>query len=263
MNTISSRDGTRIAYDRKGEGPAIIIVDGAMSRSRGSTSHLVDLLAPTRTVYTYDRRGRGDSGDTAPYAVDREIDDLEALISVAGGSASLYGHSSGACLALDAAVRLGGTVDRLALYEAPYNDDPAARRAWGEYITQLTALLSKDRRGDAVALFMAYVGMPEAQIDGMRQAPFWPSMEAVAPTLAYDHTGILGSDASVPRQRAAAVTAPALVMVGADSPAFMHETARTLSGTIPNAELLTLAGQGHNVDPAALAPALGSFLAAG
>ena len=206
METTTSRDGSTIAYDRHGDGPALIIVDGAMnSRSSGSTPRLVELLAPSFTVYTYDRRGRGDSGDTQPYAVDREIDDIEAVITVAGGRASLYGHSSGACLALDAAVRLGSSVEKLAMYEPPYNDDPAARRAWGEYIRQLSDALAANRRGDAVALFMAYLGTPQAQIEEMRRAPFWPGMEAFAPTLAYDHIAILGDEASVPREQAAAV----------------------------------------------------------
>ena len=137
MNTVTSTDGTRIAYDTQGEGPAVILVDGALSTRQGKRD-LAGLLAPRFTVYGYDRRGRVDSGDTRPYAVAREIEDLETLIDEAGGSACLYGHSSGACLALEAAAQLGGKVRKLAMYEAPYNDDPAVVRPWATYIARLT-----------------------------------------------------------------------------------------------------------------------------
>jgi pimeloyl-ACP methyl ester carboxylesterase len=263
MNTITSSDGTKIAYDQQGDGPPLILVDGAMnSRSSGSKPQLVNLLTPHFSVYIYDRRGRGDSGDTQPYAVEREIEDIEALIAAAGGSANLYGISSGACLALDASAQLGDRVMRLAMYEAPYNDDPEAQRAWGVYINNLTEALATNRRGDAVALFMAYVGVPAAQIDGMRHAPFWAGMEALAPTLAYDHTAILGADAAVPSERAARVAAPTLVMAGSASFPFMQETARALSSMIPHAELRILEGQRHDVDPEVLAPALVEFFGA-
>lgn len=196
-----------------------------------------------------------------PYAVAREIEDLEALIAVAGGTACLYGHSSGASLALEAAAALGERITGLAMYEAPYNDDPEAKRAWGEYIEQLTDALDAGRRGDAVALFMSYAGVPADQIARMRQAPFWSGLEALAPTLAYDHTGILGSDAAIPVERAERIRASTLVMHGDASPAFMGETARTLSQAIPQAQLRTLEGQTHEVDPAGLAPVLLSFFA--
>jgi pimeloyl-ACP methyl ester carboxylesterase len=231
------------------------------SRSDGSKPELVNLLAPHFSVYNYDRRGRGDSGDTQPYAVEREIEDIETLIDEAGGTAYLYGHSSGASLALEATLRLGNKVRKLAMYEAPYNDDPEARRAWREYTENLTEALAANRRGDAVALFMKYVGMPADQIDGMRQAPFWPGLEAIAPTLAYDHAAILGKDVSVPIERAARVPVPALVMNGGASYPFMYETARALSQVMPNAKLRTLEGQTHDVSPGVLAPVLVEFLA--
>lgn len=260
METVHSHDGTKIAYDVRGQGAALILVTGAMnSRSSGSNPELADLLAQHLKVYSFDRRGRGESGDTLPYAVAREIEDVEALIAVAGGTACLYGHSSGACLALEAAAALGERVKRLAMYEAPYNDDPEAKRAWGEYIEQLTFALAAGLRGDAVALFMSYVGVPTDQIAGMRQAPFWSSLEAIAPTLAYDHTGILGADAAVPVDHATCISASTLVMHGGASFAFMGQTARTLSHAIPHAQLLTLEGQTHEVDPALLAPALIDF----
>ena len=185
MNTVSSPDGTTIGYDKVGEGPALILVDGALSvHSAGGKSGLANLLAPQFTVYGYDRRGRGGSGDTLPYAVDREIEDIEALINQAGGQAFLYGHSSGGTLAMQAAVRLGGTVSKIAIYEPPHNDDPDAQEPWREYLGDLKQALAEGRQGDAVALFMRFVGTPEDQIEGMRRAPFWPSMEAIAPTLA-------------------------------------------------------------------------------
>ena len=262
MDTVKSKDGTTIAYEKQGAGPALILVDGAMTtRSSGSKPELAGLLAQRLTVYSYDRRGRGDSGDTQPYAVEREIEDIGALIGKAGGSASLYGHSSGGCLAMEATVALGGKVEKLAMYEAPYNDDPEAQKTYREYIKSLGEALASDRRGDAVALFMALVGMPAAQIEGMRHAPFWAGMEAIAPTLAYDHAGIMGKDGTIPTDRAARVHVPALVMNGGSGAPFMLETARTLSTVIPNATLRTLEGQDHNVDPKALAPVLLEFLA--
>jgi pimeloyl-ACP methyl ester carboxylesterase len=261
MHTIRSKDGTTIAFDKHGSGPALILVAGATS-TRSSKADLADVLAPHFSVYNYDRRGRGDSGDSAPYAVDREIKDIDALIDEAGGSAVLYGHSSGGCLALDATVALGDKVKGLALYEVPYNDDPQAQEAWGEYITRLTDALTSNRRGDAVALFMAIAGVPEAEIESMREAPFWSAMEAVAPTLAYDHTYIMGKDGSVPIERAALVRVPTLVLTGELGARFMLETATTLSKVIPSATLRTLNGQTHVVHPEVLAPVLVEFFAA-
>ena len=260
MERVRSKDGTSIAFDVQGHGPAVILVDGAMTtRSAGSKPELARLLAEHVTVYTYDRRGRGDSGDTKPYAVEREIEDIEALMDEAGGSACLFGHSSGGCLALDATVNLGDQVKKLAIYEAPYNDDPEAQKVWAEYIKNLTDALASDRRGDAVALFMALVGLPAARIEEVRHAPFWPGMEAVAPTLAYDHTAIMGKDGSIPTERAARVRVPTLVMAGGNGAPFMLETAKTLSKTIPVAQLIILDGQTHEVQPEALAPVLVKF----
>ena len=148
------------------------------------------------------------------------------------------------------------------MYEAPYNDDPGAQKPWGEYVKNLTEALAANRRGDAVARFMAYVGMPAALIEGMRHAPFWGGMEAIAPTLAYDHTAIMGKDLSIPRERAARVEVPTLVMNGSNGAPFMLETARTLSKLIPDAKLRTLDGQTHDVHPDALAPVLVEFFAA-
>jgi pimeloyl-ACP methyl ester carboxylesterase len=263
VSNVTSHDGTTIAYDEEGGGRPLIIVDGALSTRAGeSKAELVALLAPHFTVYTYDRRGRGDSGDTAPYAVEREIEDVDALTDRAGGAAFLFGHSSGGCLALEAARVLGAKVAKVAVYEAPYNDDPAAQKAWGEYIRGLTDALAAGRRGDAVALFMRYVGTPPEQVAGMRQAPFWPSLEAIAPTLAYDHTEIMGRTAAVPAERLAEVAVPVLAMCGGSSPAFMCITARTISQAVPHGESRTLDGQTHAAQPEALAPVLIEFLTA-
>ena len=165
MPTVRSADGTAIAYDQAGHGPLLIIVDGAMTtRASGTKPQLVDLLAGHVTVVSYDRRGRGDSGDTQPYTAEREIEDIEALIDQAGSAACLYGHSSGGCLALDAAAQLGPKVSKIAIYEAPYNDDPAFQQAWAQYLEQLAVALAEGRRGDAAALLMRLVGMPAEQV---------------------------------------------------------------------------------------------------
>ena len=260
MDTVSSPDGTTIAYDTQGEGPAVILVDGALTvHSSGSASELTTLLAPRFTVYGFDRRGRGESGDTLPYAVDREIDDIEALIDHAGGSAFLYGHSSGGPLAMRAAIRLASKVSKIALYEPPYNNDPGAQESWSQYLSQLKAALAEGRRGDAVALFMRFVGTPAEKVADMRRAPFWPGMEAVAPTLAYDHAAILGEPWLVPTGLAARVAVPALVLAGDASLPFMPDAARVLSQAIPQGEFRTLEGQTHEVSPEVLAPVLAEF----
>jgi pimeloyl-ACP methyl ester carboxylesterase len=194
-----------------------------------------------------------------PYAVEREIEDIEALITEAGGSAFLYGHSSGAALAMEAAVELGDKVKKLAMYEAPYDDDPEAQRTWSQYLHHLTEALAANRRGDAVALFMQYVGMPAEQIEAMQQTPAWPALEAIAPTLAYDHTAIMGKDRSVPIERAAQVRVPTLVINGSASFPFMDEAARALSQAMPLAQLRTLEGQDHSLADDVLTPVLVEF----
>lgn len=260
MNTLTSSDGTTIAYRKRGQGPALILVDGALTvHSSGSGSELAGLLAPRFTVYGFDRRGRGESGDTLPYAVDREIDDIEALIDRAGGPAFLYGHSSGGPLAMRAAIRLGGKVSKIAMYEPPYNNDPDVQESWSQYLRQLRQALAEGRRGDAVALFMRFTGTPAERIASLRLAPFWPGLEAVAPTLAYDHAAIMGEPWSVPAELAARVRVPALVMAGDAGLPFMPDAARVLSQAIPRGQLRMLAGQAHEVNPGVLAPVLAEF----
>ncbi|HLO32817.1 MAG TPA: alpha/beta hydrolase [Anaerolineales bacterium] len=258
MNQVTSKDGTMIAYDKRGEGPAVILVDGALCyRSFGPMTHLAELLAPHFTVYNYDRRGRGDSGDTQPYTLESEIEDIEALIKEAGGSAFVYGISSGGALALEAAAKLGNKIKKLAVYEIPYSSEKGAEQAWKEYRKQLAEFVGEGRRGDAAALFMRSVGTPEDQIEGMRHAPVWGMFESVAPTLAYD-AATLGEDRSVPVKRAAKVTVPTLVMNGSAIP-FMRETAIALAKAIPHAQHRTLEGQTHDVNLEVLAPVLVEF----
>jgi pimeloyl-ACP methyl ester carboxylesterase len=228
-----------------------------------ATAQLValPLLAKHFTISHYDRRGRGDSTDTQPYAVEREIEDIEALIDVAGGSAFVSGISSGAALAMEAAIQLGDKIKGLAMYEAHYNDDPAAGQRWKEYRKRLGELLAAGRRGDAVGLFMMLLGMPADQVPEMRQHAMWPMWEAVAPTLAYD-AAVMGEDASVPTERAARVAVPALIMDGEASRTsypFMHITAVALAEAMPHAQHHKLEGQTHEVAAEALAPILVEF----
>ena len=230
MKTVRSKDGTVIAYDQLGEGPVAILVAGALQYRAfdQGMKQLAELLSKHFTVINYDRRGRGDSTDTQPYALDREIEDIEALIDAAGGSASLYGISSGGALAMEAALKLGDKVNKLAIYEVPYNSDPAAMQAWNHYVNELRELLAANRSGDAVALFMKYVGATAEQVEGVRQQPIWPLFESIGPTLAYDHIGALGEDAAIPVERASRVPVPTLIITGGASFPFMQETARTL-----------------------------------
>jgi pimeloyl-ACP methyl ester carboxylesterase len=261
MKTVTSKDGTTIAFDQWGAGPVVILVDGALQYrafDQGMVP-LAELLAQHFTVIHYDRRGRGDSTDTQPYALEREIEDIEALIEDAGGSASLYGISSGAALAMEAAIALPDKVRKLAMYEAPYNDDPAAQQAWRKYVTELRELLAADRKGDAVGHFMMLVGASADDVAGIRQTPMWPLWESIGHTLEYDHIAALGEDAAVPTDRAARVTMPALVMDGSESFPFMHTTAMALADAMPKGQHRTLEGQTHEVAAEAIAPVLVEF----
>jgi pimeloyl-ACP methyl ester carboxylesterase len=261
MRKVISKDGTAIAFGRSGEGQPIILVDGAFcSRAFGPMGPLAGLLAPHFTVFTYDRRGRNDSSDTAPYAVEREIEDLDALIKEAGGSAFVFGLSSGGGLALKAAAS-GLSIKKLALYEPPFvavdDSDP---RPPEDAATQLTKLTSSGHRGDAVEFFMTKViGTPIEAVTPMRQAPIWPALEAVAHTLAYDVT--LMGDYSLPTERVASVTIPTLVIDGENSPAPLRRAVQAVSDALPNAQRSTLEGQTHDVSPEVLAPVLEEFFA--
>ena len=230
MNTVRSSDGTAIAFDRVGEGPAVILVAGALGTRGFDPLSPAPLLAERFTVSTYDRRGRGDSGDTPPYEVEREVEDIAALIAESGGEACVYGISSGAVLALEAAERLSG-ITRLALYEPPFITDDSRAPLPEDYVDRLNELVAAGRRGDAVELFMtAAAGVPAEYIGPMRQDPSWAGMEKVAHTLAYDGA-VMGETMSgrpLPRDRWVTVTAPTLVMAGGNSEPFFHSGARAL-----------------------------------
>lgn len=261
MKTVTSKDGTTIAYDQSGKGPVVILVDGALQYRAfdQGMAELADLLAKHFTVIHYDRRGRGDSTDSYTFELEREIEDIEALVDEAGGSVFLYGISSGAALALEAALAVGGKVKKLVMYEPPYNDDANARKSWKEYRQKLKELVAAGRKGDAVGLFMMLVGMPADHLEGMRQHAMWPLWEAVSPTLLYDAVA-MGEEASIPTKRAAKLAVPTLVMNGAGSEwSFMQGTAVALANAIPNAQHRTLEGQTHEVDSKALAPVLIEF----
>lgn len=270
MRTITSKDGTVIAYDQSGSGPAVILVDGALQYRAfdQGMAQLADLLAPHFTVIHYDRRARGDSTNAQSFPFDREdglrreIEDLQALIDEAGGSAFIYGISSGAALAMEAAARLDRKIRKLAMYEAPYNNDDAGRQAWRQYIQQLQELLAADRKGDAVGLFMMLVGASAEDVAGMHQHPMWPLWESAAPSLAYDHIAALPEDSSVPFETATRVTVPTLILTGSATYPFMYESAKTLANVIPHAQHRVLDGQTHEVDSAALAPVLIEFFKA-
>lgn len=261
MRTVISKDGTPIAFDQSGEGPAIILVAGATA-TRLDQASLAATLAPQFTVFAYDRRGRGDSGDTVPYAVDREIEDIDALITEADGSAFVFGHSSGAVLGLEAARLLGDRIEKLAMYEPPFIIDNSRPPAPQDYVLHLNKLIAEGRRSEAVEYFMAdAVLVPAEIVDQMRSSPMWPRLEAVAHTIPYDGA-IMGDTMSgnpATLKKWASVTVPTLVMVGGASPAFFHHGAQTLVDILPNAKSRILAAQDHGPADEVLSPPLVEF----
>lgn len=257
MPVVTSADGTTIAYEQAGSGPALVLVDGAMCyRAAGPMRPLAALLRDAFTVYTYDRRGRGESSDTLPYAVAREVEDLQALIAQAGGEAYVYAISSGAALAL-ATAGTGPGITKLALYDPPFMAEVEDGARIKEYTERLHELLDAGRKGDAVALFMTYVGMPAQAVAVIRAKPGWATLEAIAATLAYDDE-VLGGG-SVPRDLASTITVPALVLAGGASPQSLQQAAKATAEAFPTAEHRTLDGQTHDVAPDALAPVLVAF----
>lgn len=261
MEKATSKDGTTIAFDRLGDGPPVIMVCGAMA-DRALMRPTAEELAKHFTVFNYDRRGRGDSGDTTPYAVEREIEDIEALIAEAGGTASVYGHSSGAGLVLRAAAH-GLPIARIALHDPPYapDEDEEAQRVSREYGDNLKAILSEDRRGEAVELFMTLVGMPQEMVEGMRNTPRWSELETIAPTLAYDSEVMDDIDrgGTIPVDRASRVTVPALVLTGGADYPWMSDVGRRLANVLPGGQHRALEGQEHVVPPEVLVPVLAEF----
>jgi len=277
MKTVISKDGTTIVFDQLGNGPTVILVNGALgTRSHAAPDSLADILSKQFTVMDYDRRGRGDSGDNQPYAVQREIEDIEALIDDAGGLAFLFGNSSGAILALEAARALPSKVKKLAMYEPPFIIDDSRPPLPKDYVEQLNAATAAGRPGEAVEIFMTKALLiPPEFVARMRNAPMsqtfgdetgakppeWADMEKVAHTLAYD--GLIVKDflagKPLPPKRWASFAAPTLVIVGGNSESFFHDGAQALVEDMPNARRLILEGQDHAVAPATLAPILIEF----
>ena len=251
MDTVFSRDGTPIAYDRVGEGPALVVVDGAFAHPgiNPTTGQLAALLSPTFTVVSYARRGRGGSGDTQPFATEREIEDLGAVIAAVGGTAFVMGGSSGSFLVLDAAAA-GLPIQRLAVYEPPIIVDDSRPPLPAGYVEHLNELTAEGRNGDAVAYFMtAAMGMPEQLFAGMGVGRLGPVLEMVASTLAYDGTFVGDTMSGWPLdpERWAKVGVPALVIDGGASESFMHTGADALAAVLAHAERRTLEGQTHDV----------------
>jgi pimeloyl-ACP methyl ester carboxylesterase len=257
MPAVTSPDGTSIAYERTGSGPVVVLVDGAMCyRGAGPALPLAARLQDSFTVYTYDRRGRGESSDTMPYAAAREVEDLQAVIAEAGGEVYVYGISSGAALAL-ATAAAGPGIAKLALFEPPYMGEVEDGARIKEYTERLHELLDAGRRGDAVALFMTNVGIPAQAVAGMRAQPGWALLEAIAPTLAYDDEVLAGG--IVTRDLTSTIAVPALVLAGGASPEGLQQAAKATADALPAAEYRTLEGQTHDVAPEALAPVLAEF----
>jgi pimeloyl-ACP methyl ester carboxylesterase len=257
--TVISKDGTPIAFDRIGHGAPVILVDAALChRGLGQTGQLAELLARHFTVLTYDRRGRGESGDTAPYAVEREVEDIAALLSEVGGSAYLWGMSSGAVLALEAASRLSG-IKKLALYEAPLIVDDTRSRTEDQW-TGIDRAIAANHRSDAVRIFLRMVGVPGFFVALMRLMPMWSKLETIAHTLPYD--GLIvrhyQTGQALPPNRWASVNGPTLVMDGARSPQWMRSANQALA-RILNADYRTLQGQTHMLKPKVHAPPLVEF----
>lgn len=249
---VRSKDGTRIAYHREGTGPAVVLLGGALDDG-AENAPLVPELAKRFTVFNYARRGRGASGDTAPYAVDREIEDVQAVLAEAGGSAHLFGVSSGGMLALEAAAA-GHAVDRIALYEVPYDTADDAPLRTQAYREQLEAALAAGRRGDALELFMRLAGATDEDIRGARNSPHWSPLEALAHTLAYD-AALYGPP---PTARLATITQSTLVATGGGND-FFERAADTVAASLPRARRLTVAGEGHVPDPKTIASVLERF----
>lgn len=256
MDSVTSKDGTIIAYDRMGQGAPVILVSGALT-DRQANLPLAEALKQHFTIFNYDRRGRGNSGDTLPYAVEREIEDIDALIGAAGSSAFLIGFSSGAALSLEAAAS-GLAIRKLALWEPPYIVDGSRPRPPMDNAKTLIDLVAAGRRGDAVEFFLVkIVGLPPQIVSDMHSQPSWPAQEAIAHTLIYETTIL--NDYSLPIVSAAKVKTPTLVSVGGSDFPWMRASAQALSELIPDAKTRFLDGQGHIVDPAVLTPVLVEF----
>jgi pimeloyl-ACP methyl ester carboxylesterase len=256
MQHIRSADGTNIAYEKLGSGAPLILLGGAFCdhRARAAGLPLARLLDQQHTVYCVDRRGRGASGDTAPYAAAREVEDLAAVIEAAGGSAFVYGHSSGAVLAFEGAAA-GLSIRKLALYEPPLVLGQHRERLPPDLEQQLARLTAAGDRDGAATLFLTRaVGVPPSGVEQMKQAPVWQNLTALAHTLSYD--ACLTRDPESILARAAAIPCPAVLLAGGKSPAWMQAGVERLARAMPDAKPITLPEQTHDVDPRELAPRL-------
>ncbi|WP_152396028.1 alpha/beta fold hydrolase [Paenibacillus guangzhouensis] len=249
MYTTTSKDGTKIAYDKSGRGPSLILVAGAFSyRKFPGQVQLANLLSEQFTVYNYDRRGRGDSGDASVYDVAHEIEDLEALIEEAGGSAYVWGLSSGAVLALQAAAR-GAKITKLALHEPPFIVDSAGHKPPSDFAQHVTELIAADRRADAIKYFMTQgMGAPSFVVALMRLMPgVWTKLMAVAHTLPYDAALLNGymDGKPLPADLWRTAVMPTIILEGTESPIQLRNGAKALAGVLPNAQLRSKKGLGH------------------
>jgi pimeloyl-ACP methyl ester carboxylesterase len=258
MAYVTSEDGTKIAFEKSGTGPALIIVSGALSaRSlyEGEPNLLVEMLSKYFTVYIYDRRGRGESTDEQPYAVQREIEDLESLIDTAGGRVYLYGVSSGAALSLHATGKLGAAkVEKLAIFEPPYGQ---GKEVFDRQKQGVNERIKNGKPGDAAAFFLSAIGTPPEALEKIKTSPAWRTIEKIDFTLGYDYQ-ILG-DGAIPRDLVKTITIPTLVMVGEKSMDFMHATAEQLAKLMPSSEHKKLEGQMHQPKAEAVAPVIIEF----
>jgi pimeloyl-ACP methyl ester carboxylesterase len=264
VSKVISKDGTPIAYSRIGSGPPVILVDGALCwREQGPNGGLAEKLSTDFTVYTYDRRGRGESGDSPEWTTQREIEDLEAVITEAGGSAFVYGISSGGTLALDAAAA-GLAIEKLAIFETPHFVDDTRPPLGEGYEERLTEFVKSDDRGRAVKLFMTEgVALPGIMVGLMRLMPAWKRLKSVAHTLPYDVGFVVECQQGgpLPAGRWSSINVPTLAVVGGKSPKWMHNGMRATADAVPGSEHYVLAGEMHIVKPKALAPVLADFFA--
>ena len=265
MNTVTSKDGTKIAFDKTGSGPAVLLVNGAMQyrATDPSMAKLAELLSKDFTVYNYDRRGRGESTDTAPFSKEREIEDLAALVEAAGGSAMVFGISSGGALVLDAA-QSGLGISKMALYEVPFIVNDSRPPVPADYVEHLHQLVKDGKRDEAVKYFLVKaVGIPAEYLGGMDQDPLWPGMLGIAHTIAYDGAFVADKmqGKALPAKYLSGVTVPALVISGTNTmpPGWMISAADAIAAALPTAERRTLEGQDHNVDPVVIAPLIAEF----
>ena len=251
MRTVQSPDGTSIAYEQVGTGPVLILVGGAMS-NRHSTASLVPLLEQSFTVVSYDRRGRGESTNTQPYAVEREVEDLHAVAATADGPVHVYGHSSGAILSLEAAAA-GLPIGKIAVYEPPYLTGGAD--GWQDFMEKIASLADTGHGGDAVQEFIRHTG---ADFDpAMMESPWWPALVSMAPTLPYDL--MLTADGGVPADRLAGIAAPVLALYGGASAAWASDSATAVASAVQHGLTSAIDGQDHAVAPDAVAPVLLEF----